>query len=124
MVAIDLRTRIPQQLAAMIADKLARLAITASALLAEAGDTARDVEAAPPAGTVLARDVDPRRLGVHAAISMPGVPDEILPEYVPRDVDDAESGARPRWRPPLSAADSHCWSADPRSARPGARRRR
>jgi hypothetical protein len=39
-------------------------------------------------------DADPRRLGVHAAISVPGVPDEALPEYVPRDTDAAESGVR------------------------------
>jgi len=39
-------------------------------------------------------EADPRRLGVHAAISVPGVPDEALPEYVPRDVDTAESGVR------------------------------
>ena len=93
MVAIDLRIRTPQQFAAMIADKLARLAITASAPSAEAGDAARDVEP-PPVGAVRVGDVDPRRLGVHAAISVPGVPDEIPPEYVPRDVDDAESGVR------------------------------
>jgi hypothetical protein len=31
---------------------------------------------------------------VHAAISVPGVPDEALPEYVPRDTDAAESGVR------------------------------
>ncbi len=37
MVAVDLRTRTPQQFAAMIADKLARLAITASAPSADAG---------------------------------------------------------------------------------------
>ena len=37
---------------------------------------------------------DPRRLGVHAAISVPGVPDEVPPEYVPRDVDAAEFGVR------------------------------
>jgi threonine/homoserine/homoserine lactone efflux protein len=37
---------------------------------------------------------NPRRLGVHAAISMPGMPDEVLPEYVPRDVDAAEHGVR------------------------------
>ena len=37
---------------------------------------------------------DPRRLGVHAAISVRGVPDEVPPEYVPRDVDAAESGVR------------------------------
>ncbi len=39
-------------------------------------------------------EAGPRRLGVHAAISVPGVPDEILPEYVPRDVDAAGSGVR------------------------------
>ena len=39
-------------------------------------------------------EVDPRRLGVHAAISVPGVPEEVPPEYVPRDVDAAEFGVR------------------------------
>ena len=39
-------------------------------------------------------EADPRRLGVHAAISVPGVPDEVPPEYVPRDVDAAEFGVR------------------------------
>ena len=47
-------------------------------------------------GAVRVGDADPRRLGVHAAISVPGVPDEVLPEYVPRDVDAAESGVRAR----------------------------
>jgi TIR domain len=94
MVAIDLRTRMPQQFATMIADKLARLAITASAPSANAGNPAQDVESAPPAGAVRVGDVDPRRLGVHAAISVPGVPDDVLPEYVLRDVDTAGSGVR------------------------------
>ena len=31
---------------------------------------------------------------MHAAISVPGVPDEVPPEYVPRDVDAAEFGVR------------------------------
>ena len=39
-------------------------------------------------------EADPRRLGVHAAISVPGVPDEVPPEYVPRDADAAEYGVR------------------------------
>jgi predicted negative regulator of RcsB-dependent stress response len=39
-------------------------------------------------------EADPRRLGVHAAISVPGVPDEVLPQYVARDVDAAEFGVR------------------------------
>jgi hypothetical protein len=78
----------------MIADKLTQLAITASAPTADGGDAARDVESAPAAGAVRAGDADPRRLGVHAAISVPGVPDDVLPEYVPRDVDAAGSGVR------------------------------
>jgi hypothetical protein len=40
------------------------------------------------------RQTNPRRLGVHAAISVVGVPDEIPPEYVPRDADDGEFGVR------------------------------
>ena len=41
-------------------------------------------------------EADPRRLGVHAAISLPGVSEEVPPEYVPRDVDAAEHGVRAR----------------------------
>ena len=43
---------------------------------------------------VRVREADPRLLGVHEAISVPGVPDEVPPEYVPRDVDAAEFGVR------------------------------
>ena len=39
-------------------------------------------------------EADPRLLGVHAAIRVPGVSDEFPPEYVPRDLDAAESGVR------------------------------
>ena len=39
-------------------------------------------------------EADPRRLGVHAAISVPGMPNDVPPEYVPRDIDAAESGVR------------------------------
>ena len=94
MVAVDLRDRTPQQFAAMIADKLARLAVSASAPSADAGAPARDVEPAPSAGAVRAGDANLRRLGVHAAISVPGMPDDVLPEYVLRDVDAAGSGVR------------------------------
>ena len=45
-------------------------------------------------------EADPRRLGVHAAISVSGVPDDVPPEYVPRDVDDGEL----RLRAKLAAA--------------------
>jgi hypothetical protein len=95
MVAVDLRGRTPQQFAAMIASKLATLAI-AGPLAADAGCPAQDVESARPAGAVRVGEADIQRLGVHAAISVPGVPDEVPPEYVPRDVDAAESGVRAR----------------------------
>jgi hypothetical protein len=83
MVTVDLRTRTPQQFAAMIADKLADLAAT-SAASADAGGPTRPTR---PAGGVRVSEASLRRLGVHAAISVPGVADELLPEYVPRDVD-------------------------------------
>jgi len=41
-------------------------------------------------------DADPLQLGVHAAISVPGMLDEVPPEYVLRDVDAAEFGLRER----------------------------
>ena len=41
-------------------------------------------------------EADLRRLGVHAAINVPGVPDEDPPEYVPRDADAAGHGVRAR----------------------------
>ena len=47
-----------------------------------------------PAAGIRVSQADPRRLGVHAAISVPGVPDEVPPEYVPRDADDGEFGVR------------------------------
>jgi hypothetical protein len=86
MVTVDLRTRTPQQFAAIIADKLAALAALPTAP-AEARGPARSARPARPAGAVRVTEADPRRLGVHAAISVPGVPDEVLPEYVQRDVD-------------------------------------
>ena len=53
--------------------------------------------AAPAAaGGMRVSEADPRRLGVHAAISVPGVPDEVPPEYVPRDADTAGFGIRAR----------------------------
>ena len=53
------------------------------------------VQLAPPGG-VRVDEADPRRLGVHAAISVPGVLDDVPPEYVLRDADAAESGIRAR----------------------------
>jgi hypothetical protein len=39
-------------------------------------------------------EADLRLLGVHEAIRVPGMPDEVPPEYVSRDVDAAEFGVR------------------------------
>ena len=83
VVTIDLRRYAPAQFADLIVEKLAGLAASPS----PPGGTDRS-----PAGAVRVEEADPRRLGVHAAIRVPGVPDEVPPEYVPRDVDAAESG--------------------------------
>jgi TIR domain len=87
-VAINLRDYTPAQFADLVVAKLAELAIGSSSLPGRA-----DVK---PAGGVRVSEVDLRRLGVHAAISVPGVPDEVPPEYVPRDADDGEFGVRAR----------------------------
>ena len=63
---------------------LARLAGEGQDARAQAGSVA----------AVRVGEADPRRLGVHAAISVPGVSDEVPPEYVLRDVDAAEFGVR------------------------------
>src|SRR5450759_3493222 len=102
LVAIDLRTRTPEKFAAMVDDKLAALNVTALAPPAAAGEGAPTGELSRPADVVRVREVDPRRLGVHAAISVPGVPDEVPPEYVPRDADVAEFGVRARVAAPAA----------------------
>jgi TIR domain len=85
VVAVDLRRYTPGQFADLI---VAKLAISPSPPPDGAGRV--------PAGAVRVGEADPRRLGVHAAISVPGVPDDVLPEYVPRDADAAEHGVRAR----------------------------
>jgi len=59
-----------------------------------AWERASTADLARPAGGVRVRDARLRLLGVHAAISVPGVPDDLPPEYVPRDADDGEFGVR------------------------------
>ena len=92
MVAVDLRT--PDPAAVRRHDRRQAGRPRHHRAGAAAGSPARDAGAARPAGAVRAGEADPRRLGVHAAISVPGVPDEVPPEYVPRDVDAAEFGVR------------------------------
>ena len=88
VVAVDLRHYSPGQFADLIAAKLEELAISSSAPPGVSGRR--------PPGGVPVDQADPRRLGVHAAISVSGVPDEVPPEYVPRDADIAEHGVRAR----------------------------
>jgi len=91
LVAVDLRGRAPEQFAAMIAAKLAALDLTAPG---PPPSPIPDAGVARPSGAVRAGEADLRRLGVHAAISVPGVPDEVPPEYVPRDADADGHGVR------------------------------
>ena len=91
MVAVDLRGRSPEQFAALIVAKLAALDITVPGPV---GSPVAGAGMARPPGAVRAGEADLRRLGVHAAISVPGVPEEVPPEYVPRDVDAAGHGVR------------------------------
>jgi hypothetical protein len=86
VVYIDLRHYTPEQFADLVVAKIADLGITASASSSGAGRV-------PPGGVRVA-EADPRLLGVHRAISVPGLPDSFLPEYVPRDADAAEFGVR------------------------------
>jgi thioredoxin-like negative regulator of GroEL len=85
VVTVDLRRYAPAQFADLVAAKLADFGISASPVAGT--DRA-------PAGAVRVSQADPRRLGMHAAISVPGVGDEVPPEYVPRDGDAADSGVR------------------------------
>jgi hypothetical protein len=81
-----------QRVEGMLARLLALLATPAPR--ADAVGLPREAGPALPAGAVRVGDADPRRLGVHAAISTPGIPEEVPPEYAPRDVDATEHGVR------------------------------
>jgi len=86
MATVDLHGRSPQQFAAMIVEKLAALGI-APAAPSELRELACEVEAPHPPEAIRVGRADPRRLGVHAAINVPEMPNEVPPEYVPRDAD-------------------------------------
>jgi hypothetical protein len=86
VVTVDLRGYTPEQFADLVVAKLADLGISPSL---SPGEASR----APP-GAVRVNEANPRRLGVHAAISVPGIADEVPPEYVLRDADAAEHGVR------------------------------
>jgi TIR domain len=87
VVAVDLRRYTPGQFADLVAAKLTDLTTSPSS-------PPQGGAVGGPVGGVPVREADPRRLGVHAAITVPGVSEEVPPEYVPRDVDAAEFGVR------------------------------
>ena len=86
------------------ADLVAVVTVLARGACWDPGDAARRARdlwvtahmgsAQSPAEGVRVGEADLRRLGVHAAISVLGLPDEIPPEYVPRDADNGGSGVR------------------------------
>jgi hypothetical protein len=82
-----------QRVEGMLA-RLVSFAITAPGPVAGVAGPAHWLGSARPAGAVRVSAADVRRLGVHAAISVPGVADDIPPEYVARDADAAEFGVR------------------------------
>ena len=94
VMAVDLRRYTPGQFANLVAEKLADLGITRPTSSVSLGSPVRSAALARPPGAVRVYEADPRRLGVHVAISVPGMPDDVLPEYVLRDVDAAEYGVR------------------------------
>ena len=91
MVAVDLRGQTPDQFADVVAAKLATLDVTAPG---PAESRASDAAMARSPGAVRVNEVNLRRLGVHAAVSVDGVPDHVPPEYVLRDTDVGGSGVR------------------------------
>jgi hypothetical protein len=73
-------------------------------MLARLARQGQDAQAQEGSAIVMrAGEADPRRLGVHAAISVPGMSDQVPPEYVSRDVDATEFGVRAR----VAAAAQH-----------------
>jgi hypothetical protein len=90
VVDIDLSRYTPEQFADLVVAKLADLAD-----LAVRPSPPGEAAGRPPGGVRVA-EADSRLLGVHAAISVPGVADEVPPEYVLRDADNGEHGVRAR----------------------------
>ena len=122
MVAVDLRGRTPQQFAAMIAAKLAALGISLGA--GSAGDRPGTPGRRGRPGRC--GRVRPIRggWGCTRRSACPGCPMRSRRSTCRGMPMPPSTGSGPRWRPQRSGAGSCCWSAGPRSARPGARPRR
>jgi len=102
IVAVDLRGRTPDQFADLIAAKLADLGITAPD---PAGSLARDARPARSAGAMREGEADLRRLGVHASVSVPGVP--VAQRYLDGLPDTLRARLAEINRPGLAALASH-----------------
>ncbi len=110
-----MRLHSPVRFADLVVAKRADLAISASHPRGEPGE-------APVGGGI--SEANLRRLDVHAAIRLPEVLDEVLPEYVPRDVDAAESGIRARVKVAAERGGFVLVVGGPQWGRPAARQRR
>jgi hypothetical protein len=84
VVTVDLRCRTPEEFADLVVAKLTE----------EGASAELPGEAPPPAGAVRVAQADLRWLGVHAAITVPGLAHDVPPVYVPRDTDDDPQGVR------------------------------
>jgi hypothetical protein len=93
---VSLATVIAAVLAAwvIVVAMLAWVRRSRASVLIHAGASGVGPDGHLPVLRVRVSEADPRRLGVHAAISVPGVPDDVPPEYVPRDADADQDGVR------------------------------
>ena len=98
---------IPQQFAAMIVGELAALGVAPPTPLTDVEGLDPDAAPVRPAESVRVTEADPLRLGVHAAISAPGMPDDGPSEYVPRDSIPPSQGSGPVLDPGQQTPDGH-----------------
>ena len=98
---------IPQQFAAMIVGELAALGVAPPTPLTDVEGLDPDAAPVRPAESVRVTEADPLRLGVHAAISALGMPDDGPSEYVPRDSIPPSQGSGPVLDPGQQTPDGH-----------------
>jgi TIR domain len=117
MVKVDLHDLTPAQFAGMVAEKLAALGIGPSASAATTDPSG--TEAMRPLSTSAGGKAGPPRLGMHAAISAPGVPGEVSPVNMAWEADAANISGRAYLRPALpTAREPSAQVMQPGSSRP------
>ena len=122
MVAVDLRGRTPEQFAAMIAAKLAALGVTAPGCGGEPGLRMPGWRGRRERSGWVRRTCG--GWGCTRRSACRGCRMRCRRSTCRAMPMRPSTGSGPRWRPRRSGAGSCCWSAGPRSARPGARPRR